>query len=136
MTNKYGARKVHADGHTFDSRAEHRRWCELKLLQQAGEIHGLQAHPIFNLLAHTETGPKSIGKYTPDFVYMRGNVRVVEDVKGANSQKGAARSDYRLRVRLLEANHPDIEFHEIGGRKPSPFVTIGDAAKRVLGNVE
>lgn len=134
--NKYGAKKVHADGHTFDSKAEHARWCELRLMERAGLISDLQPHPTFDLLAHTPDGPRSIGKYTPDFVYRQGNRRVVEDVKGGRSQRGAARSDYRMRVRIMCANHPDIEFSEIGGRSKSPFVTIGEAARRVVEGLE
>jgi hypothetical protein len=111
--NKYHARKHHLDGHTFDSGAEMRRYADLRMLEMAGEISGLMVHPVFDLLAHTPDGPKSIGKYTPDFEYTAGNCRVVEDFKGGESQKGAARSDYRMRVRIMCANHPDIEFQEI-----------------------
>ena len=42
VNNKYGAKKLIIDGETFDSRMEARRWRELRLLQRAGEIDGLQ----------------------------------------------------------------------------------------------
>lgn len=38
--NKYGAKKTVVDGVTFDSKAEARRYQQLKLMQQAGEIIG------------------------------------------------------------------------------------------------
>jgi hypothetical protein len=135
VTNKYHARKHHLDGHTFDSGAEMRRYADLRMMEMAGEISGLLVHPVFNLLAHTPDGPKSIGKYTPDFEYTRGNTRVCEDVKGGESQKGAARSDYRMRVRIMCANHPDIQFVEVNkvrAPKVEGFKTIGEAARNVV----
>jgi predicted NUDIX family NTP pyrophosphohydrolase len=128
MTNKYHARKCHMDGFAFDSEAERDRYAVLKMMERDGEIHGLLVHPTFDLIAKTPDGSKSVGKYTPDFEYTDGNRRVVEDVKGP--QKGAARSDYRMRVRIMCANHPDIEFQEIRkGRAPKAHVltTIGEA---------
>ncbi len=43
--SKYGASKVTEDGHVFDSRKEHSRYCELKILQRAGMITDLEVHP-------------------------------------------------------------------------------------------
>ena len=133
MTNKYHARKCHLDGHAFDSHAEMNRYATLKLMERAGEISGLLVHPVFDLVAKTPDGSKSVGKYTPDFEYTAGNRRVVEDVKGP--QKGAARSDYRMRVRIMCANHPDIQFIEVRKGKAAPiegFTTIGQAARKVV----
>ena len=36
--HKYGAKRCEEDGYTFDSLAERKRYRELKLLEQAGEI--------------------------------------------------------------------------------------------------
>ena len=49
--SKYGNQKVALDGHTFDSRAEARRYQELHLLLAAGEITDLVVHPRFALYA-------------------------------------------------------------------------------------
>lgn len=66
------------DGISFDSKAEARRYGELKLLQRAGQIAGLTLQPSFEL---TVNG-KLIGRYVADFQYLRVNgPRVVEDVK-------------------------------------------------------
>lgn len=55
-SNKYGSRKVTADGMTFDSRKEYMRWCELSLLERAGKITNLQRQVKFVLIpAQTET---------------------------------------------------------------------------------
>ena len=39
---KYGNQKIVSGGEVFDSKREYRRWCELKLLEKAGEIWGLE----------------------------------------------------------------------------------------------
>lgn len=94
MTGKYHAKKVKADGYVFDSKAEYARYCELKLLERAGEIIKLEVHPKFVLLINETL----IGTYKPDFRYFanKGGVRI-EDVKGVMT---AAAS---LRIRVFEA---------------------------------
>ena len=47
--DKYGNRKVTIDGITFDSKREMKRYCELKLLEKAGEISGLELQPEFDI---------------------------------------------------------------------------------------
>ena len=44
---KYGNTKVKVDGITFDSKAEARRYGELKLLERAGEITSMELQPTF-----------------------------------------------------------------------------------------
>lgn len=51
MSNKFGARSVEVDGIRFASRAEARRYEELRHLLMAGEINSLVAHPRFALYA-------------------------------------------------------------------------------------
>lgn len=41
VRNKFHAKKCSYDGMVFDSKRERDRYCELKLLAQAGEISGL-----------------------------------------------------------------------------------------------
>lgn len=103
--NKYGAKKVQADGHTFDSKAEHRRYCELMTLVNAGEIEALELQPRYELVV---CGVK-IGRYTGDFRYLdrRTGEQIVEDVKGVKTR------DYVLRRKLMKAIH-GIDVVEIG----------------------
>ena len=91
--NKYGAKKLIIDGETFDSRMEARRWRELRLLQRAGEIDGLQRQVKYVLIpaqrddiGHVIERPVS---YIADFVYRdaRTGEQVVEDVKGARTKE-------------------------------------------------
>ena len=48
--NKYGNTKVTVDGHTFDSKREYNRYCELKLMERAGLIKDLEMQKKFELI--------------------------------------------------------------------------------------
>ena len=80
--HKYRAQRVEIDGEKFDSKAEARRWGQLKLLEQAGEIKNLQRQVRFPLVVN---GIK-IGAYVADFTYDAPG-RVVEDVKGFRTRE-------------------------------------------------
>lgn len=96
MRNKYGARKVRLDdGQVFDSKKEYRRWCELVLLEKAGEISQLRRQVVFELI------PKQDGeracKYVADFVYCdQTGKTVVEDCKGLRTDA------YRIKRKLFQ----------------------------------
>lgn len=81
------------DGRTFDSKAEARRYLELKKLQASGVISGLRLQVRFPLSVNGVT----VGKYVADFVYIRDGRRVVEDVKGMRT------AVYKLKCRLMLA---------------------------------
>jgi len=103
--SKYGAVPTEVDGIRFASKAEARRYGELKLLLAGGAIADLEVHPkAYQLVVN---GVK-IGRYTADFRYFdRERNRVtVEDVKGSPSR------DYRLRKLLVRALF-DVEIVEI-----------------------
>ena len=108
---KYGNTKVEVDGITFDSKAEHRRWAHLRILERAGEITELQRQVPYELIPAqvSATGKKQRATvYIADFVYRRskdGKV-IVEDVKGAVTP------EYRLKKKLLLERH-GIEIQEI-----------------------
>lgn len=91
-THKYRAKQTVVDGHKFPSIAEAKRYCELKILQQAGEIRDLALQPRFPLYGATLEGERvdiRLGRmnrlacYVADFAYhdSTGKYRV-EDVKG------------------------------------------------------
>lgn len=136
MVSKYHAQPVERDGIRFASRAEARRYEDLRVMQMAGEIQKLVCHPRFALYAPTlredaepinqehpwkwlqlcrgEYGPncvaRRIGYYTADFAYeTKDGVPVVEDVKGGNATRTEA---YRLRKRIVEAIY-GIEIREV-----------------------
>lgn len=102
--NKYHAKKIFADGQSFDSRKEYRRWCELKLVERAGEIGNLQRQVRFHLLPaqYDERTGKCLERpvdYVADFVYETDGFLVVEDVKGLKTR------DYVLKRKMMLYMH-------------------------------
>ena len=109
MQNKYHSRKISHDGMTFDSLKEYRRYCELVLLEKAGQVTELQRQVKFVLIP-AQREPDSIGKrggvikgkliekecaYIADFVYKENGKTVVEDTKGFKTK------DYILKRKML-----------------------------------
>lgn len=103
---KFGNRPCIVDSHTFPSRAEARRYNELKLLQLAGNILDLELQPKFVF----ELNGVRIGSYKADFRYRlpHSPVFVVEDVKSPATKTQA----YALRKRMMKAFH-GIEIYEV-----------------------
>lgn len=99
MANKYRAQKTEVDGITFDSKAEARRFMELRLLERAGEISGLKLQEPFACTV----GEKSVVvcTYRADFSYWdnRQKRQRVEDVKGMDTPIS------RLKRKLVGAIH-------------------------------
>jgi len=102
--NKFNAQKVELDGMTFDSKKEHKRYIELKAMQQRGEISGLEHHTKFELAPKTKLeGEKRVKpalRYFADFTYY--NITgeyIVEDVKSAATRKLAS---YRNKKHLMK----------------------------------
>ena len=109
--NKFHAKKIIIDGEKFDSRAEAKRWQELKLLERAGEITHLERHPVFRLVCacgcEVKTSRGSIAKYTADDGYRdKQGKRHVEDVKGviteaAKLRIAVAEAFYKMKVEII-----------------------------------
>jgi Protein of unknown function (DUF1064) len=97
--SKYRAIPVTVDGVRFASKAEARRYGELKLLQKAGKIRKLECHPAFPY--HDDKGEVAFTYYA-DFAYFEGEIpgrRTVEDVKGIKTPV------YKLKKRLIEPRY-------------------------------
>lgn len=115
---KYNAVKVKEDGHTFDSKMEHGRYRELKLLERAGKISGLVVHPEYLLQQAVQDGTKVIRPiiYEADFAYTEDyeigttagtTIRsrcVVEDTKGRETPH------FRDKAKMFRAAYPQIDF--------------------------
>lgn len=82
----------------FDSRREFERWLELKQLERAGKIRGLERQKAFVLIDKSEYGRRIV--YKCDFTYQEASsgAKIVEDVKSPITQKNPV---YRLKKRLL-----------------------------------
>lgn len=110
--NKYHAMKIMVDGERFDSHAEYRRWQQLVILRDAGEICNLRRQVEYELIP--EQREPAVGKkngkllerkcsYVADFVYDK-NVdgiyqTIVEDTKGC--RKGAAYDLFVIKRKLM-----------------------------------
>lgn len=103
--SKYGAIPTVVDGIRFASRAEAKRYGELKLMEKAGEISNLELQPVYPL---TVNGIR-VGKYVGDFRYIdrRSNRMTLEDTKGVRTPV------YALKKRLVEAIYPGVEIVEV-----------------------
>lgn len=97
MATKYNNRRIETEDGWFDSIKEHRRWCELKLLERAGKIKNLERQVEFELIPAISGLRKII--YRADFVYTENGKRVVEDVKGFRDRV------YKLKCRLMLWRH-------------------------------
>lgn len=107
---KYGNRKTVVDGITFDSRAEARRYQELRLLERAGQISDLRlqvCYPLIPVQRLSNGNAERAVVYVADFTYFddRGQL-VVEDVKGARPK------EYIIKRKLMKYFH-DIEIKEV-----------------------
>ena len=117
--NKFHARKVTIDGMEFDSQAEAYRWCELKLMEKAGEIRELRRQVEYTLIPSQKGDDGKVAeravKYIADFVYEENGKTVVEDVKGL--RQGAAYEVFKIKRKLMRYVH-GIEIREIvSGRR-------------------
>lgn len=105
---KYRNQRCTLGGFKFDSKAEARRYRELLLLEQAGQIMSLHVHPRFAL----GTCGHALGHYEADFSYVdvksEGSL-VVEDVKSKPTRTAL----YRWKIRHLKAQY-GIDVVEIG----------------------
>ena len=126
---KCGNTKVTVDGIEFDSKKEARRFCELKLLELAGEISDLELQKEFLLIpAQYEKFPR-YGKtgirlrdgercvergcvYVADFAYIKDGQQVVEDVKGYRDPASAAYAKFVIKRKLMLWVH-GIKINEI-----------------------
>lgn len=91
---KYKNKKIEVAGITFDSKKEAKRYQELKLLEQSGDIQNLQLQVKFVLIPkqYSTTEFTKAGKprliehecsYLADFVYTEDGQTIVEDVKSS-----------------------------------------------------
>jgi len=113
--HKYGAKPTTVDGIRFASKAEAKRYSELKLLEKAGEIIGLKLQPKFDIhvaafVRDCPPGvrhPQKVCSYIADFAYYdKSGVAIFEDAKGFKTPM------YRLKKKMVEAEY-GIQITEI-----------------------
>ena len=84
--NKYGNKRTTIDGITFASKREATRWCDLKLMERAGLIRGLERQVPLEIVPKTDKYRARY--YVADFVYTdtATGEKVYEDCKGYANQ--------------------------------------------------
>jgi hypothetical protein len=112
--HKFNAKPTVVDGIRFSSKAEAKRYGELKMLEKAGKIESLELQPVFPLRVLLTTGSMkgaaqalageypTIGKYVADFKYFRNDAPtgwVIEEVKGFKTPL------YRFKKKFVEAQY-------------------------------
>ena len=97
--SKYGAERCEFDGIKFASKAEMRRYGELRLLELNHAISDLILQPVFQLAKRV--------KYKGDFQYKENGKIVVEDVKGFDPPT------WKIKQKLFLEKYPDIELRVI-----------------------
>lgn len=105
---KYSNKVTETPDGRFDSEAEYRHWCHLKIRLQLGEITDLQRQVSFELAPSVviQGRKRPPIRYVADFVYWDGWNTIVADVKGAVTP------EYRIKRHLMMSVH-GIEIQEI-----------------------
>lgn len=104
---KYANEPTTVDGIRFDSKAEAKRYFELRILEKAGVISGLQRQVRYVLVpkqARPSGGIEREKAYVSDFVYVEKATgrTVVEDVKGAEPAVWGLKRALMLHVHGIE----------------------------------
>lgn len=103
---KYRNMPTMVDGIRFDSKAEARRYGELRMLVAGRQIENLERQVTFALYGKNGA---PVCRYRADFMYREGGRIVVEDVKSAPTMT----RDFRIKQKLFTDNYPDIEFRVV-----------------------
>lgn len=102
--NKYGNKPVWVDSIHFASKAEAKKYAELKMLKRCGHINELHLQPRFKMVV---AGVK-ICTYVADFSFLEESGRSVAlDVKGIETPV------FKLKAKLFRALYPDWELRVV-----------------------
>jgi len=99
--NKFNAVRCEFNGIHFDSKAEMRRYGDLRLLELTGQISALEVQPVFELHAGV--------KYRGDFRYIENGKTICEDVKS----KPTATASFKIKWKQVKELYPDVDFRII-----------------------
>lgn len=107
--NKYKNKPTVVDGIRFASKAEARRWGELRLLERAKKISGLRRQPSFALVV---AGQK-IALYVGDFSYFEPSPRLGDVIPVCEDVKGMETRVFKLKAKLFRALYPDWDLRVV-----------------------
>lgn len=106
--NKYGNEEAVVEGIKFDSKAEARRYKELRLLEEAGEIQKLSCQvriPLYayRLLSAPGEDLIEVAHYVADFCYWPAGADTKQGWPVIEDVKGAVTAVYALKKKWFEA---------------------------------
>lgn len=109
MYKKYHNKKTVLDGIKFDSKLEAERYEQLKILERAGVIRGLELQPSFELIPSFKKNGRTWRRavYKADFRYIlcEDDRIIIEDVKGSTAM---ITDVFRLKQKLFEYLYPEL----------------------------
>lgn len=108
--NKLHNVPIVVDGIKFQSTAEGKRYTELKLLEQAGEISQLRLQPVYKLFdKFTDKFGRNhrAAVYIGDFSYIQNGQEICEDVKGHPT------AVFALKWKLAIRAYPNVKFEVV-----------------------
>ena len=114
--NKYKAKKCTWQGIwkgekasiNFDSKAEMKRFSELRMLEMAGKISGLELQKRFELIPK-QSSERAVNCVV-DFFYQENDVDIAEELKSSITAKT---KDYIIKRKLFKWRYPEIEHREV-----------------------
>lgn len=122
LYRKYHNTKTIADGIKFDSKLEAERYAQLKILERAGVIRGLELQPSFELIPSFKKNGKTWRRtvYKADFRYIlcEDDSYIIEDVKGSTA---VITDVFRLKQKLFEYKYPDYTISIVTSRDIKKF---------------
>jgi hypothetical protein len=105
--SKYNAKPTYSkDGYRFDSKREHERYEQLRLMEKAGQINNLTIHPLYPIKWPTDGSPICIVELDFDYSDINGTAHH-EDVKGADTalsklKRKLVEAAYHFKVELIK----------------------------------
>lgn len=109
--SKYHAQKTVVGGKTYDSKKEANRAMQLRYMEQAGQIQGLQEQVRFILQEeYVNNEGKKIRpiSYLADFTYIQNGQKVIEDTKSPATRTQV----YLLKKKIVMYKYPEYKFIE------------------------
>lgn len=114
------------DGIVHSSESQLRRWNQLRMLVQAGQIRNLRREVAYQLIIPTDpprpvftAGGRQIMKYIADYVYE--SLNAGEWVEVIEEHKGFMAEDAQIKIRVFEAIYDKkVTIHTEGKKKSLP----------------
>ena len=116
--HKYNAKRIFREDRMWDSTGEWQRYCQLQLLERAGEIQDLECQPVFKLT-------RAQISYRADFCYIEKDKIIIEDFKGVMTPR------FNMICKLWRYYGPTLL--RITGRRGKGFIVTKEIMPEIKG---